>query len=556
MLQDILKWKMGMAEEMQRAELERLRLEMRLAQQQARAQSKSAPSRSAPPMNPPKGGRQFDPRRELWAAANTPSGMGADFDKMRRTQALQLMLGGSGGGTSISNSPEQAAKAAMMATEEPRRSTNEGMNTPERSRGGGPGIGQMGTMTSSAPMPKRYTPGDVTVPSYYIGPGSGRETGGGIPEDGWYFLHKEEQVVPAPKTLKSMLMGSMVEAGSPEKGYQGGTPDARQSIMDLLFPVGGPTVSRSENMLGSRAEGLTPEEIDERLSRDYQIPEYPGAPDYLADPENTTIRRSKEAREQIADPDVHPQQALDSMAAERERLGLSGSKPTSRPGEQGIEGLSISESPISERRSTSFKGETLYNRPETSQRMVKNYSLDQRPGSPEEAAAREMEEMTRRLEKEQSDIQRLYDAANSHAQYAGNLLEYASKIQGTPAYENMRQMASDRLALAQEIERVASVRQKQLDTRQGAMGEQQARVAAAQIEAGGRVGAAKEAATGRQAIAGQSREEALMNNIRQLVTSYAGIEGGDPDTQAQMVQDMLTLFLSLGGLRQGMAGTE
>jgi hypothetical protein len=225
-----------------------------------------------------------------------------------------------------------------------------------------------------------------------------------------------------------------------------------------------------------------------------------------------------------------------------------------RPSDMGYEGLEVTESPISERRSTSMFGEEHFTRPETSQSTVKNYKLDQSPQSPEEAQGREVEKMTQAQEKEQAEIDRLYEAANSHASYAANLLDYAGKNTGSPAYENLRQMASDRLGLAQEIERVASVRKKQIDMKQAALGEQQAKVAASQIEAGGRVGAAEAGARGRSAGAGVDRQKMIMDNLRQLVGTYAGIEGGDPDAQAQMVQEMLNLFMTMGGLQEGLAG--
>jgi hypothetical protein len=49
--------------------------------------------------NPSRGGRKFDPALEKWKIANTASGRGPDFDRMRRELALQFIgAGGQGGG--------------------------------------------------------------------------------------------------------------------------------------------------------------------------------------------------------------------------------------------------------------------------------------------------------------------------------------------------------------------------------------------------------------------------------------------------------------------------
>lgn len=545
MLQNLLKWKMDMAEEMQRAKLAEMRMQMRLAQGQARLEQgrqrgeerqtrlAQIPQRRETPRGT--GGRKFDPFLEKWKIASSPSGRGPDFDRMRREQALQMMMTGGAGGSGFAADPAALQKQALSAVETPEERDP---NAPDPSRGRG----------------------DYRVPfrgSTFLGAGSSRETGGGIPEDGWYYLHQDEDVIPAPKTLKEMMVNRL-QPGSPRTGYQTGTPRANENLYELMARIfSGPIDPDQERRNLEAAYATEPGlEMPMDFGEEMGVPEPPGPPGPPSDTGGNLVAEAQERRQMIADPDVHPQEALDLIASERERIKGPGGQAMDqgRPEEMGIEGLEVTESPISERRSTSMFGEEHFTRPETSQETVKSYKLDQTPRSPEEAQGRKVEQATQAQEKEQAEIDRLYEAANSHASYAANLLDYAGQNTGSPAYENLRTMASDRLALAQEIERVASVRKKQIDMKQAALGEQQAKVTASQIEAGGRVGAAQAGAQGRAAGAGVDRQRMIMDNLRHLVSTYAGIEGGDPEEQAQMVQEMLNIFMTMGGLQEGLAG--
>ncbi|MGH7262093.1 MAG: hypothetical protein ACREI9_15735, partial [Nitrospiraceae bacterium] len=64
----------------------------------------------------PTGSRKFDPAAEKWKIANTPSGFGPDFDRMRREQALQFIGAGGqgGGGASIGTDPASILSRASF----------------------------------------------------------------------------------------------------------------------------------------------------------------------------------------------------------------------------------------------------------------------------------------------------------------------------------------------------------------------------------------------------------------------------------------------------------
>lgn len=566
-LQDILRWKMKMAEDLQRAQIEAMRSGMR--QQGVGGGGGGAPGNAW---------KEQELRNALMSQqlqdARAKSGMinqvatgkvndWASWDRDARARAaLGAMLGG-GGSANIIPGPQGMDQAQVMKllqsvigqlTPDP----NSEATTDEKGAPTGyrmPGLGR--TFLGNSPLPSNAL---------------SRKTGGGIPKDGWYYLHAQEEVVPAPKTLRDMMMGKMVRNPAPKGSPPSRNPHSRESfetgtrsLWDVIKQLTSaePMPSDEEALqmwLGQKDEESDTTDprllTDPQLSKEYNIPSGPGerpAPD----PE---VQAMELRRRNVADPDVDMRTAMASMAQERQRFGQGasdGRKMDQRPSESGIEGLSISEEPLSERRQTAtLGGQALYNRPEApaGQTSVKKYTLDQTPRTDQERRAREAETLQRELDSQRAEVDRLNEAAYSHSQMASKLLDYAAQNQGSSIYESLRQQASDRLALAQQMERMAAQQAKMLDAKASKLGELQTNLAVAQIEAGGRVGAAEAEARGREAVSGQQGQQQILNSLRQLATAFSGIEGGDPDTQEQMIQQMMQLFLMLGGLQEAFGG--
>lgn len=599
MLQGMLNWKMAMAEEMQKAKLAEMRMQMRLAQEAARNQRALIGAQLAQPSSRsliPGGSRndksvEEKAREEYFKAAMTSTGSGTPgFDRYRRELMLKTLLGGgSGGGFSASPEATGAATAQAQGNEPPgimdrTSGFNQGVNSLERTQR----LGSIGGSTYVPMNPgNRYTPGDVTVPTY--GPGSSRKTGGHIPEDGWYYLHEGEDVVPTPKTLRDLMVGRMkAPANNPGPGgrYQAGTSAGRE----IIYPEG--VALERGDILELMRRAMQPEEsgsmfepsqlmpgIDETSpyaagkgigpipsymggatrTSSFEIPEEPTDPKMGHSRGEMIVQEAERRRRMVADPDVHPEEAFAHLRGEQDRIRRASTQGrTSSPGGYlGIEGASVEELPLSERRQTaSLKGQPLYNRVEApeGQTTVKKYTIDQTARTPEEAESRRAEEDTRRAEFEDQEIERLNEAANSHAAYAAELLQYAGQNYGSPVYDAIREMAAGRLQLAQQMERAAAQRSKQRDARQAAMAESQARVIAADLEAKGRMGAAD--LTGRAGLqkSQSDKQTAIMNNLRGLAQSFAGIEDADPEAQEQLLREFMQAFIMLGGMQEAFGG--
>ena len=413
-----------------------------------------------------------------------------------------------------------------------------------------------------------------------------REEGGGIPETGLYQLHEGEQVIPAPEKLQEMVMDYVIDRqmgdqvgtrtkkkrkgkkGKAKDSYQEGTPEAMTALQQMLEiyqpheqPFG-PELTTTGGVPWSQI-GIRPSETgmtqegpmsgEEILTREAlaTLPDAPGMPSPMDDPETRPRglpgeeggpgasemerrhRASMETRQMVADPSVHPQQALDRTAAERERMQGSDEregKDATYGAEQGYEGT-VTES----------RGEA----------GERKFTLE---GSPYGMSER----MEDRFDTETRQIEEMNDAARSHARYASQLLHYANQRPHSMAYEKIREMAADRLKMGQEIERAASMRQKQLDAMVATTGEQEARMAGAEIEAAGRVGAARETGAARVAAAerggAQRQQQEAMERMAEVFRAYAGSEGVDEETMMANMQQLMQLFAMMGGFQEVMGG--
>lgn len=354
------------------------------------------------------------------------------------------------------------------------------------------------------------------------------------------------------QAMASQGMPQQGRRGQPDNmvmgGFEEGTEGTMEELMRMLGmeqylqgepPVEEPMVGdvpMSETAMGP---GTGERGLQEALST---IPGPPGAPSPITQgpmgerpqtTEENELSQRMQSRMDVANPQLHPQEALDRVAGERERF-------TDADETQGKE--------ASYGQHQGYEGKVTESRGEAGERK---FELQ---GSPYDMDDRQAD----KFDRETRQIELMNDAARSHANYASRLLEYANERPHAMSYEKLRTMASDRLKMGQEIEKAAGMRQKQLQAMVSSQGEQQAKREAASIEAGGRVGAAQVGAQGRVQAAGVRgagrQQEQMAERMAELFRAYAGAEDIDVESMEENFGQLMQLFSMMGGFQDVMGG--
>jgi hypothetical protein len=281
------------------------------------------------------------------------------------------------------------------------------------------------------------------------------KTGGTVPEDGVYELHKGEQVIPTPETYKDVLMNVLTgrplkkdtSGRKPKDSFQFGAPDIREDLdkymaMSGRFP-GSVRGQMAEDVGGAMEEFVWPwEAMDE---------EEGAAPEEF-------------------EPEVQDDIPVEGVDFGEDPYGEGGppmpeSYKGSKSAAQGAPEYRVDESPISE------KGKQM--RPE--QETVKKYTMSGDPMSPEEQFEQEGQRRQREIDSYNERAQGLMDTA-------ANLKMYAMERPNSPASFNLMEMAKEKEQQAKEMLAVGQMKQQRKDEWEGMAAEQIARVTAAEIE--------------------------------------------------------------------------
>lgn len=332
------------------------------------------------------------------------------------------------------------------------------------------------------------------------GPGSEREEGGGIPKTGWYYLHKDEQVVPAPKTLRAMLEGKVLKRhmGSADRrrsfkygtsgaqrelrSYQRGTPGVLEALQEAFSraPATGPGGAPLESMMPVEMFGEDPEQQTEEVM---------------------PLRQSEFG--------------LEEGAAGRRPSGVPPAASPESMQDFDIPGLTVGRGARGER---SFK---LVGEPEA-------------PGVAE----------TRNLEQEQGAIDALRETARGHARFAEQLLMYANQRPNADSSSRLRDMAKDRLAMGREIAQVAETRSKDLTARQQVRAEQEAKEVVGRMAAGAKAGETRASL----AKTGSERQTQAMKAMGDLFSAYAKREDVEPEQIQALLMQLMQSAAGVGQL--------